>query len=236
VAFNELLIRMLSNEGEIIPPDEFLPAAEHFQLIGEIDRWVTEQGLRLAIDGRRVTINLSGPSIGDPRVLTLVREAIADGLDPANVIFEITETAATTNFEAAEVFAATLNGIGCGLAVDDFGTGFGSFTYLKHVNARYLKIDMEFIKGIKQDATDQQIVMSMVSIARSLGKQTIAEGVEDAETLKMLKDFGVDFVQGFHLGRPKRLSPPTAFEQKRSARRNGAAARRLAREEVAHAR
>jgi diguanylate cyclase (GGDEF)-like protein/PAS domain S-box-containing protein len=217
VTFHELLIRMLSQAGEIIPPAKFLPTAEQFHLIGDIDRWVTETALRLATDGHPVAVNLSGASIGDPRLLALVRSAIADGLDPANVIFEITETAATANFEAAQLFAGTLEGIGCGVALDDFGTGFGSFTYLKYVNARYLKIDMEFINGIEHDPTDQEIVRSMVGIARSLGKKTIAEGVEHAATLTMLKDYGVDFVQGFYIGRPERLSPPTAFEQQRTA-------------------
>jgi diguanylate cyclase (GGDEF)-like protein/PAS domain S-box-containing protein len=217
VTFHELLIRMLSQAGEIIPPAKFLPTAEQFHLIGDIDRWATEHALRLATDGHSVTVNLSGASIGDPRLLALVRSAIADGLDPANVIFEITETAATANFEAAQLFAGTLEGIGCGLALDDFGTGFGSFTYLKYVNARYLKIDMEFINGIEHDPTDQEIVRSMVGIARSLGKKTIAEGVEHAATLTMLKDYGVDFVQGFYIGRPDRPSPPTAFEQRRTA-------------------
>ena len=206
VAYHELLIRMLSEEGEIIAPGEFLPVAERFGLIVEIDRWVTEHALRLAIDGERVTINLAGPSIGDERVLSLVHEALADGLNPANVIFEITETAAMSNFEKAERFARTLNDIGCNLALDDFGTGFGSFTYLKHLNARYLKIDLEFVRDLVSNDTDQKVVKSIVDIARSLDKKTIAEGVEDAATLTALKHRGVDFAQGFYLGRPEPLS------------------------------
>jgi diguanylate cyclase (GGDEF)-like protein/PAS domain S-box-containing protein len=206
VAYHELLIRMLSEEGEIIAPGEFLPAAERFGLIGEIDRWVTEHALRLAIDGERVAINLAGPTIGDERVLSLVREALADGLNPANVIFEITETAAMSNFEKAESFAQTLNEIGCNVALDDFGTGFGSFTYLKHLNARYLKIDLEFVRDLVSNDTDQKVVQSIVDIARSLDKKTIAEGVEDAATLTALKHRGVDFAQGFYLGRPEPLS------------------------------
>jgi diguanylate cyclase (GGDEF)-like protein len=208
VAYHELLIRMLSEDGEIIAPGDFLPIAERFGLIGEIDRWVTEHALRLAIDGERVTINLAGPSIGDERILSLVHEAIADGLDPAAVLFEITETAAVSNFENAERFARTLNDIGCNLALDDFGTGFGSFTYLKYVNARYLKIDLEFVRHLVSDDTDQKVVKSIVDIAHSLDKKTIAEGVEDAATLTALKHAGVDFAQGFYLGRPKRLSHP----------------------------
>ena len=207
VAYHELLIRMRSDDGGIIAPGDFLPAAERFGLIVEIDRWVTEHALRMAIEGERVTINLAGPSIGDEQVLILIRKALADGLNPANVIFEITETAAMSNFEKAERFAQTLNDMGCNLALDDFGTGFGSFTYLKHLNARYLKIDLEFVRDLVSNDTDQKIVKSIVDIAHSLEKQTIAEGVEDAATLTALEDRGVDFAQGFYLGRPKRLSP-----------------------------
>jgi diguanylate cyclase (GGDEF)-like protein/PAS domain S-box-containing protein len=208
IAYHELLIRMLAEDGEVIAPGDFLPTAERFGLIGEIDRWVTEHALRLAIDGQRVTINLAGPSIGDERILGLLKDAIADGLNPANVIFEITETAAVSNFEEAERFAQILDGIGCNLALDDFGTGFGSFTYLKYVNARYLKIDLEFVHHLISNNTDQKVVRSIVDIAESLDKKTIAEGVEDAATLAALKHAGVDFAQGFYLGRPKCLLHP----------------------------
>jgi EAL domain-containing protein (putative c-di-GMP-specific phosphodiesterase class I) len=208
IAYHELLIRMLAEDGEVIAPGDFLPTAERFGLIGEIDRWVTEHALRLAIDGQRVTINLAGPSIGDQRILGLLKDAIADGLNPANVIFEITETAAVSNFEEAERFAQILDGIGCNLALDDFGTGFGSFTYLKYVNARYLKIDLEFVHHLISNDTDQKVVRSIVDIAESLDKKTIAEGVEDAATLEALKHAGVDFAQGFYLGRPKCLLHP----------------------------
>lgn len=98
--------------------------------------------------------------------------------------------------------------MGCGLALDDFGTGFGSFSYLKHLPARYLKIDVDFVSGIASSETDQEIVKSIVAIARSLRKLTIAEGVEDAETLSILRDYGVDYAQGFHIGRPDRVTAP----------------------------
>jgi EAL domain-containing protein (putative c-di-GMP-specific phosphodiesterase class I) len=118
----------------------------------------------------------------------------------------VTETAAMSNFEQAERFAETLSDIGCSLALDDFGTGFGSFTYLKYFNARYLKIDLEFVRHLVSNDTDQKVVKSIVDIAHSLEKKTIAEGVEDAATLTALKERGVDFAQGFFLGRPKPLS------------------------------
>jgi diguanylate cyclase (GGDEF)-like protein/PAS domain S-box-containing protein len=229
VVYHELLIRMLGADGEIIMPCDFLPTAERFGLIVEIDRWVTEHALRLAIAGRRVTINLAGPSIGDEVVLGLIRDALADGLAPGNVIFEITETAAVSGFERSERFARTLDEMGCHLALDDFGTGFGSFTYLKHLHARYIKIDVEFVRDLLSNDTDQKVVKSIVDIAHSLGKETIAEGVEDAATLAALEARGVDFAQGFYLGRPKRLSPPTLGEPVRVALagRPGVRARRV---------
>lgn len=202
----ELLIRMRSGDGEIILPSNFLPTAEHFGLIGEIDRWVTQQGLELALGGERVAINLSGPSIGDRQILGLVKQAIADGLDPANVVFEITETAAISHFARAELFVDELHSIGCEIALDDFGTGFGSFTYLRHLKAGYLKIDVQFVRDLMADETDRKVVMAIVDIAHSLGKKTIAEGVEDAATLTVLKDLGVDLAQGFHVGRPSSLA------------------------------
>jgi len=206
VACHELLIRMRAEDGEVIAPGEFLPTAEHFGLTGEIDRWVTRRGLHIAAGGERVTINLSGPSIGDEQLLGLVAEAVAEGLDPGNVIFEITETAAVSNFERAEQFVGRLNGIGCDLALDDFGTGFGSFTYLKHLKARYLKIDVDFVRDVVASETDQKVVQAIVEIAHSLGKETIAEGVEDAATLAALRSLGVDFAQGFYLGRPQTIA------------------------------
>ena len=170
-----------------------------------------------------------GALVPDETVLGLIRDALADGLAPGNVIFEITETAAVSGFERSERFARTLDEMGCHLALDDFGTGFGSFTYLKHLHARYIKIDVEFVRDLLSNDTDQKVVKSIVDIAHSLGKETIAEGVEDAATLAALEARGVDFAQGFYLGRPKRLSPPTLGEPVRVALagRPGVRARRV---------
>ena len=209
----ELLIRMLGDDGATIAPGAFLPAAERFGLINEIDRWVVATAIGLAKAGQRVAVNLSAYSIGDEQITQLAREAIADGLDPASLAFEITESAAVTNVAEAREFAAELTGLGCDLAIDDFGTGFASFTYLKHIPARYVKIDMEFIKDLASSATDKHVVASIVDVARSLGKRTIAEGVEDEPTLTAVRELGVDFAQGFYTGRPVRLSPPTEFER-----------------------
>jgi EAL domain-containing protein (putative c-di-GMP-specific phosphodiesterase class I) len=219
ITHHELLVRMLSEDGDIIPPASFLPMAERFGLIRDIDRWVTNAGLRLVMDGEGVAINLSGFSIGDPSIVEEIRAAIADGVDPGKVIFDVTEAAALTRLEATRQFAGMLYGLGCSLALDDFGTGFASFTYLNHIPARYLKIDMEFVREIVSSKLDVQVVKSIVGIARCLDKRTIAEGVQDADTLGVLRAIGVDYAQGFHFGAPKRLSPPTAFERQLRAAR-----------------
>ncbi|MHB8243315.1 MAG: putative bifunctional diguanylate cyclase/phosphodiesterase [Solirubrobacteraceae bacterium] len=207
MAHSELLIRMISDSGEVIAPSAFLPTAERFGLINEIDRWVTREGLRLAEQGKRVSINLSAQSIGDECILESLTDALDAGVDPDDVIFEITESAAMGNMDEARTFAEALTDLGCELALDDFGTGFGSFTYLKHLPAHYLKIDMEFVREMVFNETDRQVVNSIVKVAHSLGKLTIAEGVEDAATLQALREFGVDRVQGYFVGRP---SPPEA--------------------------
>ena len=201
IAYRELLIGMVSETGELIPPGEFLPIAERFSLAGDIDRWVVGKALHIA-KHQPVGVNLSGRSVGDPRILAAITDAIGTGLDPCNLLVEITETAALTNLDAAIAFVSALTDLGCDLALDDFGTGFGSFSYLKHVSARYLKIDMDFVRDINTDPTDKEIVRSIVGIAHTLGKESIAEGVEDADVLHTLRELGVGYAQGFHLGRP----------------------------------
>lgn len=228
ISHYELLIRMLSEQDETIPPGAFLPTAERFGLITEIDRWVTRAGLRLAGGLPGVAINLSAYSIGDEAIIAALNDALADGLDPAKVIFEITETAAMRNMRAARQFAETLDRIGCGVALDDFGTGFGSFTYLSQLRVRHLKIDTEFVRDLTRGEAEQQVVRPIIELAHMLNKLTIAEGVEDAETLAILKAIGADFAQGFHLGRPTLLTAKksaTRSEQRARSRGNAAGAR-----------
>jgi diguanylate cyclase (GGDEF)-like protein len=214
IARHELLIRMVSEDGDIVPPNAFLPTAERFGLIGEIDRWVTDEALRLGHNGEFVTVNLSSNSIGDEQILASTRAAIAGGLDPATIVFEITEASAMANLEAARRFASALAQIGCNLALDDFGTGFDAFSHLKALPAHYLKIDMELVRDIVKNKTGRQVVQAIVGIAHSLDKETVAEGVEDAATMATLRNYGVDFAQGYYIGRPKRLSAPTEFERR----------------------
>ena len=213
-SYSELLIRMIDDDGGVIAPDTFLPSAERFGVINDIDRWVVSVAIGLARSGKRVALNLSARSIGDERIVGMLREAISGGLAPANLIFEITETATITNLAEAREFAGALSALGCDLAIDDYGTGFASLSYLKHIPARYVKIDVEFITDLTRSETDRSLVASIVSVAQSLGKLTVAEGIEDEATLVAVRELGVDFAQGFYTGRPQRISPLTAFERR----------------------
>ncbi|MCW2988594.1 MAG: hypothetical protein JWM24_1532 [Solirubrobacterales bacterium] len=199
----ELLLRMIGTGGEVISPQSFLPVAEKYGLIGEIDRWVIGEAVRLAAAGQRLEANLSAESIGNLDLLALIERELRDtGADPANVVFEITETSLMEDVQAGEAFARGLSEIGCQVALDDFGTGFGGFTYLKKLPIDYLKIDIDFVRELATNRANQHLVGAIVGLAKDFGYQTVAEGVEDAATLALLRDYGVDFAQGFHLGRP----------------------------------
>jgi diguanylate cyclase (GGDEF)-like protein/PAS domain S-box-containing protein len=209
----ELLLRLRDPFGELIAPAAFLPAAERYDLIGAIDRWVVSRSIAMLAEenrrGRRLTfeVNISGRSTGDPELLALIEgELRAHEVDPAQVIFEITETTAVANIPRAQEFAHRLAALGCRFALDDFGAAFASFYYLKHLPFDYLKIDGEFVRGCVADRTDQLVIQAVVDIARGLGKRTVAEMVGDEETLKLVRDLGVDYVQGFHIGRPAPLA------------------------------
>ena len=203
VDHHELLLRM-ELDGEIITPNHFLPHAERSELITEIDRWAVRHGAELA---RRmpVAINLSAKSLGDPRLLHEIEEALADPRIARRVTFEITETAAAQNLSRAHELVTALTTLGCGVALDDFGTGYGSFTYLKHLPVTELKIDIQFVRGLLDDPANQRVVRSLVDVAGNFDMRTVAEGVEDEATLELLRTFGVDLVQGYHLGRPAPL-------------------------------
>jgi diguanylate cyclase (GGDEF)-like protein/PAS domain S-box-containing protein len=205
----ELLVRMLGRDGQVIPPGAFLPVAERFDLVQQIDRWVVREAIELlAAHHRRghdviFEVNLSAKSLGEDDLLDdIARLLESTGVDPSRLVFEVTETAAIINVDRAKQFARRLNELGCGFALDDFGAGFASFYYLKHLPFDYLKIDGEFVERLSESTTNQLVVQSVVAIARGLGKQTIAEYVGDDETLELLRAYGVDHAQGFHLGRP----------------------------------
>jgi len=208
----ELLVRMRGGRGleDLVMPGEFLPSAEKFGLVQEIDRWVVAEAVKIA-KHRPVEVNLSGKSIGDADLIKLIETHIRnEGVDPGNLIFEITETAAAENLEAARDFAWRLRGLGCGFALDDFGTGYGTFAYLKHLPVNFLKIDMEFVRYLAIDPSDQKIVKSIIAVAQNFGVQTIAEGVEHETTLELLRELGVNYAQGFLIGEPKPVEYVTA--------------------------
>jgi len=216
---HELLIRMLDRDGEVIPPGAFLPAAEEHGLIGQIDRWVVSEAVELAAAGLAVEVNLSAQSVSDQIFLRDVEHALrASGADPAKIVFEITETALMGQLDRGIEFARRLSALGCGFALDDFGTGFGGFTYLKQLPVDSLKIDIEFVRDLAFDAGSQHVVRAVVGLAQGFGKKTVAEGVEDEETLALLREFGVDYAQGYHLGRPAPLSAKSSAAPEEKAR------------------
>ncbi len=205
----ELLLRMVGESGDTIPPGAFLYIAERYDLIQELDEWVATQAIQLVAReeaaGRQgaVEINLSTKSLANDHLLDLIETEITrHQITPSSLIFEITETAAISHMALARDFAERLKDLGCRFALDDFGAGFGGFFYLKHIPFDYLKIDREFITGCLNNRTDQLVIEALVSLAHGLNKQTIAEGVEDRETELFLRRRGVDLAQGFHLGRP----------------------------------
>ncbi len=202
MAREELLVRMLDDNDDVIPPSSFLPTAERMGLITEIDRLVLSKAIELAGRSQPIAVNVSGASLSDPRLIADVRAAIADGLNPAWLDFEITETAAISNMEHARAFALAVTEMGCGLGLDDFGTGFSSFSYLKELPIQHLKIDVEFIRELPSSPTDQRLVQALVQFAKAFGQETVAEGVEDSETLALVRAFDVDYAQGFHIGEP----------------------------------
>jgi EAL domain-containing protein (putative c-di-GMP-specific phosphodiesterase class I) len=204
----ELLVRMRTSKGssDLILPAEFLPAAERFDVIGAIDLWVVLQALELACSGRRVEVNLSGQTISDPEQVDAIERLVKESGAPAeNIVFEITESAVAKNMESARRFAERLRALGCAFALDDFGVGFGTFTYLKHLPVDYLKIDIAFVGDLVRDESDRQVVHAIVGVARNFGMKTIAEGVENQETADLLRLIGVDHAQGYWRGRPAPL-------------------------------
>jgi diguanylate cyclase (GGDEF)-like protein/PAS domain S-box-containing protein len=212
VARCELLLRMRGENGDVIPPGSFLYIAERFDLIQDIDRWVVSRAIEILAEqqaaGREVVlcVNLSAKSVTDPRL----PDHIADELrvhdaDGSGLCFEVTETAALVNIDRARQFARRMGELGCEFALDDFGAGFASFYYLKHLAFDLLKIDGEFVTDLATSVTNQLVVKAVVDIARGLGKRTIAEFVEDAETLELLRGMGVDFAQGFYVAKPAPL-------------------------------
>ena len=196
------------------PPGAFLPAAERYGVIKLVDRWVVRNALQWLGDNveqlRRMSlcsINLSGTTLSDITTVDYIRELIEQTQVDANKLcFEVTETAAVTNLVDACEFISKLREIGCKFALDDFGAGMSSFSYLKHMPVDFVKIDGSFVRNIVDDEIDYAMVKSINDISHIMGKKTIAELCESKEVYEKLKEIGVDYVQGFYLGKPIPLS------------------------------
>jgi diguanylate cyclase (GGDEF)-like protein/PAS domain S-box-containing protein len=208
----ELLLRLPDDHGDLIPPGSFLSNAERFGLIDKIDHWVLREAVRhlsrshAAGSDLMLTVNVSGKTMGDARLGGYVETLLAEHPIRADrLVIEITETAAIINIERAHHLAQELRALGCRMALDDFGAGFASFYYLKHLEFDYLKIDGEFIRNLCVTPTDRLVVQAVVTVAAGLETSTIAESVGDDATLELLRDLGVGYGQGYHLGRPAAL-------------------------------
>jgi len=206
----ELLIRLQDEDKSIIPPGAFLPAAERYDLISKIDRWVIEHSFNLLAEHpdflkhvNFISINLSGRSITDPEMLEfIIKHFDISGIEGNKICFEVTETAAISNLSSAMKFISTLKELNCRFALDDFGSGLSSFAYLKNLSVDFLKIDGVFVKDIVSDPIDYAMVKSINEIGQVMGMQTIAEFVENEDIKSMLKNIGVDYAQGYGIGKP----------------------------------
>jgi diguanylate cyclase (GGDEF)-like protein len=205
----ELLLRMTGESGELLPAAAFIETAERSGMVQELDRWVVARALEMLAERERagepvsLHINLSGASLTDISVLEYIERRLDEGdADPGRCTFEITKTARVEDYETAAGFADRLTEFGCEVAIDDYGAGFSPFHYLKTIPFDVIKIDGAFIRDMPRNDADQLTVKAIVEIARGLGKRTIAEFVQDDETTRMLREYGVDMAQGYHLGRP----------------------------------
>jgi diguanylate cyclase (GGDEF)-like protein/PAS domain S-box-containing protein len=210
----EVLVRLQDESGQDVPPSEFVRAAERYRLMGLVDRWVVQTTLAalgrgaISIQAKRsIAINISGQTLGDLQFLEFVVECLdSTGVAPAQVCFEITESAVVANLDHARRFVGVLHGMGCRFALDDFGSGVGSFSNLKNLPMDYLKIDGSFMRNLARDAVNQAMVTAMIKLARTLNFKVIAEQVEDAAALDTARRMGVDYVQGYAVGRPQPLA------------------------------
>lgn len=209
----EVLVRLRNEAGEQLAPLEFLRAAERYRLMGLIDRWVVQttltalgRGAIALTDRHCLSINISGQTLADVQFLEFVVDSFdSTGADPRQVCFEIAEHAVLANLEQAQRFIGVLHGMGCRFALDDFGSGLGSFANLKNLAIDYLKIDGTFVRSLARDAVNQAMVTAMIRLARTMNFKVIAEQVEDAGALEAARRMGVDFVQGFAIALPAPL-------------------------------
>jgi EAL domain-containing protein (putative c-di-GMP-specific phosphodiesterase class I) len=210
----ELLLRMRDENGDLVSPDQFIPAAERYNLMSTLDRWVIREALsKLAdrdADGEArytIAINLSGTSLSEDRFLNdVIEELKQKQLPPGAICFEITETAAISNLARVIHFMQTLKQLGCKFSLDDFGSGLSSFTYLKNLPVDYLKIDGQFISNVAEDTVDESMVKAISEVGRAMGIETIAERVETRKVLEKLGALGIEFAQGYYIAKPTSIA------------------------------
>lgn len=208
ISHYEALVRMRDpeNPDELLLPGRFIPAAERTGRIVDIDRWVMRAAIAKLAELPSLpalAINISARSFDDPTLARTISSLLAEfQIEPRRLIVELTETSALANMQDSGQFIRDIRALGCTVCLDDFGVGFSSFAYLKHLSADVLKVDGMFISNLPSSREDQVFVRAIVDVARGLGKKTVAEFVGDAETLQLLADIGVDYVQGFYLSRP----------------------------------
>jgi diguanylate cyclase (GGDEF)-like protein/PAS domain S-box-containing protein len=209
IPFFEIMVRLRDEDGTLVPPNEFIPAAERYNVMVMVDRWVVGRAIELLSacvkQGRRLpllAVNLSGTSINDEDFLEFVLSRLQDEQVARALCFEITETAAVASLSKATYFMRELKARGCRFSLDDFGSGVSSFTYLKTLPVDFLKIDGHFAAHVATDVVDRSMVEAIAKIGSAMQVETIAEKVESAEVLQVLKQIGVDYIQGFHLAEP----------------------------------
>jgi EAL domain-containing protein (putative c-di-GMP-specific phosphodiesterase class I) len=210
----EVFVR-LHDEGQPVAPAEFFPAAERYRLMSLIDRWVlgsalaalTAGAIRIPA-GRSLSINVSAQTLADPTFLEFVVDELdRTGVAPAQICFEVAETSVIGNIEQARRFIDVLHGMGCRFALDDFGTDLGGFANLRQLPMDYLKIGGDFMRDLGRDTVNQAMVSAVVGMARTLNFRLVAEQIEDLAALEAARAMGIDFVQGYAIGRPRPLAP-----------------------------
>ena len=215
--FHELTVRLRDDDGQLVPPSEFIPAAERYNVMSIIDRWVVTRAVELLTERLNsgaplplLAVNLSGTSLNEQSFAEFVLQNVGESQVAKALCFEITETAAVTSLSNAIYFMRELKGRGCKFSLDDFGTGLSSFMYLKTLPVDFLKIDGQFISHIADDPVDRSMVEAISKVGRALGISTVAECVESEAVLDELKRIGVDFAQGFFVAAPLPIAQLTA--------------------------